>query len=201
MDMPVNALTCADVEARDLQARYVAGTLPAAEAVEYEAHYFECDACWPSLQRATELRAAFAMPTLPPARRARPWRLAAAAVLVIAVGTGVLLRAPAPAPGSRPALRGASDALTLRASTDARATNVSWDSVPEADSYLVRLYRADGDLVFERETAVTAFVLSADSVPRRAVTDTLYWQVLALDRLRQTLARSPLTAAPPPASR
>lgn len=199
--MSETALTCADVDARDLEARYLSGTLPVAEAVEYEAHYFGCDICWPSLQRATELRAAFALPAQSPARRARSWGLAAAAVLVIAVGTGVFLRDSAADPESRTTLRGASDAFTVRASTDARSANIAWDSVPDADRYLVRLYRADGDLVLERETAETAFALNVDSLPQRTSGDTLYWQVLALDRLRQSLARSPLTAALPLASR
>lgn len=207
--MSVTALTCEDVESRDLEARYLAGTLPAAEAEEYEAHYFGCETCWPSLRRATELRAAFALPEQSPmqpskqgrAPRARTWGFAAAAVLVIAVGAGVLLRDPAGDPASRTTMRGANDAFTVRAAADARTTSLAWDAIPEAERYLVRLYRADGDLVMERETAETAFSLSVDSGPPRTSADTLYWQVLALDRLRQTLARSPLTAQPPPASR
>ncbi len=209
MDMSVTTPSCADVEARDLEANYLAGTLSADDAAAYEAHYFGCDDCWRSLHRATELRAAFSLPEqlpnlLPkqrPARRARRWGFAAAAVLVIAVGAGVFMREPVDDPESRTTLRGANDAFTVRASTEARATRIAWGAVPDADRYVVRLYRADGQLVLERETADTSFALSADSLPPQPGSDALYWQVLALDRLRQSLARSPLTAAPPSASR
>jgi hypothetical protein len=206
--MSVTALTCADVESRDLEARYVAGRLGAAEAADYEAHYFGCDTCWPSLQRATELRAAFAVTDARPPRSARVWGFAAAAVLVIVVGAGVLERG-APVgidsrgvvPGALPgAMRGGRDALIVRATADAGRTSVAWGAVPDADRYVVRLYRADGELVIERETADTLFAISADSIALTARADTLYWQVLALDRLRQSLARSSLTAAPPRAA-
>lgn len=50
---------CPETGDRDLAAAYVAGRLDEPEAEAFEAHWFECDACWSRVKRAEEVRAAF----------------------------------------------------------------------------------------------------------------------------------------------
>lgn len=56
--MSVTEIDCARIEAGDLEARYLSDRLTDEEAEAFEAHYFACDKCWTSLQRAIEMRAA-----------------------------------------------------------------------------------------------------------------------------------------------
>ena len=67
--------------------------------------------------------------------------------------------------------------------------------VANADLYRVRLYAADGTLGAQRELVDTSLIaLRRDSIPlpRQA---TAFWEVQALDHLRQPVARSNLTKA------
>ena len=213
METPFTDLTCADVESRDLEAGYLARRLSPAAAAAFEAHYFGCDRCWPALRRANETRAAFALPIVRSThRRWRNWGLASAATLVIAVGTSMLIRASPSDIGTGPrgtALGGSADSLAVRASASEGRLTVEWSAFPDADRYRVRLHRADGEVVLERETADTSFTVHTDSLEHVApvsssgatspttATTAMYWQVQAIDRLRQPLVRSPLTPAAP----
>lgn len=205
MGMPVTDLTCENVESRDLEAQYLADRLPPDLAERYEAHYFSCDQCWRTLQSSAEARAAlFLLGRSRPRRPWRAWGLASAATLVVAVGAGVLFRgAPSDAAST---LRGSADSLALRASAVGGALTITWHAVPGAERYRVRLHRADGDVVLERESAETKFSIPVESLPATArtrarrvtdATELLYWQVQAFDRVREPLLRSPLTPASP----
>jgi len=197
-DMPTSVFTCEDVDARDLAAAYLAGRLLPDDAAAYEAHYFGCERCWAALRRATELRAAFA--TAAPAtvvpiasRRFRP-ALAAAAVLAVALsGWLVLGQLRTTPPGGT--TRGAADSLPLSASVETAELLVSWRPFAGADSYRVRLFAFDGALLYELETADTVASVPRDSVREEPIQ--LFWQVQALDALRQPVARSPITPAGP----
>jgi anti-sigma factor RsiW len=190
----------------DLMERYVAGRLPEREAERFEAHYFGCDTCWAAVQRAVELRAAFA--TMPaeeaapvrPAGRGRAasrgaWRsvLAAAALATIVVGTWHLARQDRdPAPVLR---NGAAElAVTLR--REATTLRADWAPVPGAEAYHVRLFTAAGTLVLEPETADTSWVLDWSALPAAATEPVSYLEVRATDPLRQVLARSGLLEIP-----
>jgi hypothetical protein len=84
-----------------------------------------------------------------PAARRRVWLAAAAAAVVLTVGGGLLLVPPAP-----DAIRGTgleplpADGATL----DAAPLELSWAPQPGARGYRVRLYRHDGDLLWEGPT-------------------------------------------------
>jgi hypothetical protein len=209
--MPTTVPTCADVEERDLEAAYLARRLSEDDALAYEAHYFGCERCWASLRRASEVRAAFA--TSPAAssdasvsrtsgarrsRRPRTWELAAAAAIVITAGALVLVNRE-PAPTMTGTLRGFADTLSVAATTRGRALEVAWRSVAGARSYRVRLHAADGALLVEREISDTTLVIPSDSVRVPAAATRVFWQIHALDALRQPVARSPLTAGEMPA--
>ena len=63
----------------------------------------------------------------------------------------------------------------------------------DADLYRVRLLAADGRLLLERTTRDTVLTLPRDSVPAAA-----YWDVTALDPLREVLRQSaPMPAGSP----
>lgn len=190
-DMATSVITCADVESRDLEAGYLAGRLSADDAVAYEAHYFGCERCWPSLKRATELRAVLAKAAPAPRFRVTPG-LAAAAMIVVAFAGWFMVSRTGRDPGTT---RGAADSLVVHATNPAGSFAAAWRPQAGADRYRVRLYAADGALLFERETGDTTLALPADSVPRGP--GRLFWQVQALDALRQPIARSTLTPAGP----
>jgi hypothetical protein len=179
-------LTCAEVDARDLEAAYLAGRLDEATAEAFEAHYFGCDRCWSVVQRAIEVRAAQA----PPARRVLGWQrpLAAAAVLVLLVGAGWWAALQRAQPGDP--LRGTGDSLAVRLERAAGAADLVWPAWTGADRYRVRTYDANGVLLDEREAADTTLQLALP--PGAAFVD-----VTALDPLREPLARSGLVPIPP----
>lgn len=211
---------CAETGNRDLAAAYVSGRLDEDAADAFEAHYFECDACWARVQRALEVRAAFREVEGAPAngaaddeatgggpgvggpdrgpedahpfRPARWWLPAAAAALLagIAFGVGDFLREPSPE-ADGPVYRGEAGTMDLyRAELGDGAVEAAWAAVPDADVYRVRLYDADGRLLAEGESTDTAVVLARPAAADASPAGSLYLQVEALDELRQVIGRS-----------
>lgn len=205
-------LTCDDVQERDLETRYLAGTLDEAEAEAFEAHYFACDQCWTAVHGGLSVRAAgepegSGVPpgtvrpepegtgsSPSPARRSGPFRawipLAAAAVLVTAVATWRIGDGDRPTGGAT--FRGETDALRVTASREAGGILAGWASVTGADRYIVRLYDARGALLTQVEGADTTARLAPP-----AARDSLFVDVQALGPLREVLARSAVTAVAP----
>jgi len=198
-------ITCEIVDQGDLDTRYLAGQLSPEGAEAFEAHFFGCERCWELVQNGLAIRSAFAadLPARSPAFAASPrrpswqWRgLAAAGIAVLALGVWqVALQRDRGVPED--VFRGESPALPVAASADSASLKAAWPRVPDADVYRVRLYRADGLMAMERETTDTsvAVPLGTSTIAR----DTgLFWQVQALDHLRNPVARSDLTRAAPP---
>lgn len=195
--MPGSDLTCAAVDERDLEAGYLSRRLSPEVEVAYEAHYFGCDRCWRALQRATEMRSAFGVRGADGERsRWPPLGLAAAALLVIAIGAGLWSRRE-PLP-TIVAMRGPGEALVVRAIATENTLTVTWSPIADAELYRVRLHGPAGDALFEREVADTLVAVQVDAIEASARGGVLLWQVQAIDRLRQPLRRSALTAARPP---
>lgn len=195
--MPDSILTCAEVDERDLEAGYLSRRLSPEVVAAYEEHYFGCDRCWRALQRATETRSAFGVRGASGARsRWPPLGLAAAAVLVIAIGAGLWSRREPPP--SLVAMRGPGEALVVRTTATENSLTVTWSPVPGAEQYRVRLHGAAGDALFEREIADTVVAVPVDSLEPGVRDGALFWQVQAIDRLRQPLRQSALTVARPP---
>jgi anti-sigma factor RsiW len=205
---------CPIVRDSDLDVRYVAGLLSAEEAEAFEAHFFSCDECFSAVQLGSELRAAMraghgagdsiAAPMRVGADRARiapRWRplLVAAAVLIVAVGLwgigSLRLRRADGVRTSGLAYRGEQGSFIVTSRKTAHDVISSWAPRPLARSYRVRLLTRDGTLVVERETTDTSIGLPIDSLPalRRGVP--VYWQVQALDALREVVG----TSSPVPA--
>ena len=196
-------MTCDRVDREDLDTRYLAGRLGDTEAEAFEAHFFECDRCWGLVHRGVEVRSAgrlAATAKKPPARTAR-WRrwswipLAAAAAALLWIGTrptGV------PVAGSDATVRGGEGADSLLVSVGSGGSNVeaTWSTVADATSYQVRLFDANGALLWERRISDTTVSVARDSLPGRSA-GSLYWQIRALDLIGAALVRSALVEVPP----
>lgn len=219
--MRSNAITCAHVDEGDFETRYAAGQLAENEAEAFEEHYFACDRCWVLVQRAVEIRAAEGTegksavvstslerkvahggatrsPVVPRTAawrnpRASRWLALAAAATIIVVGTW---RIDAwRRPGSETvAMRGPTDSLHIVTETRGTTLIASWARATEATSYRVRLYAASGAVLHRREVTDTSITLAAATLPTTAPGAFVYWDIQALSRTRQVVARSGLRA-------
>lgn len=140
-------------------------------------HAMACAACRKDLDL---LRAIVGADRLSAARRwAQPRWLAAAAVLVVALGAGTLwLRRPG---GGDASFRAGGDAVTLVAPTDSVAPDAAvvftWRSVPQAVMYRVELLSAGGDSLLATESRDTVATLPAG---RLAAGASYLWSVHAV---------------------
>jgi hypothetical protein len=127
-------------------------------------------------------------------RAAVPWlRLAAAAVLVVAVGLFFqTLRSPTlpPPPDGGVVRSGTVEAVAPRGEVGEVPGELRWRPVAGASTYRVRLRGADGDLLWEGEAGAAAAALPAEimSSLHRAVAYS--WSVEAADARGGTLGRS-----------
>jgi anti-sigma factor RsiW len=212
--MPEQEINCPYGDDSDIDARYVAGTLSAAESEAFEEHYFSCDRCFAAVQRGNEIRAALSLPvsaeTLEPPpvviplanrrRRFSAWQpaLAAAAAVILVLGVRQL-NAPRPDTATTPvapvsdAPRGGTPALALTSHATSAVLVAAWSPASAARSYRVRLLATDGSLLFEREIADTSIMLSRDLL--RGGKTPVYWEVQALDALRSVVAISSVVQA------
>jgi anti-sigma factor RsiW len=208
--MSTKGVNCEQVDQGALDSRYLAGTLSEEEAEGFEAHFFGCERCWGLVQQGLEVQAAHESaapeeirPSSPlvgttripggGAFRARPWwGLAAAAALVLAV-VGIRRLVPgSDTTGPGDVLRGGVERLVVTPGVTPTSATATWPRVPDADVYRVRLYATDGTLIAEREVADTVITLARDSLPLHPERSA-FWEVQALDRLRNPIARSELT--------
>lgn len=195
MDRP---LTCDDVDQRELDRRYVAGTLPEDEASAFEAHFFGCDRCWALVKGGAAVRASHAPAPGAAHRPARaPWwrplALAAGFVLVL-FGAWRALRPTGPGPDGT--VRGSGDSLAVRTVYDASDLQIDWDAPAAGSSYRVRIYAADGGVLLERTITGKTLRIARDSLPAAAEKGAL--EVQAFDALRRPVAQSPLIPLRPP---
>ena len=199
--MTARELTCAEVDAGDLDLRYLTGRLSEEEAEAFETHYSSCDRCWALVEPGASLRAArlpdgaagLAAPSRSRSHR-RGWLLALAAGLAI-VALGLWHRAPRPAADE---LRGDADTLALTLQPASGALRVSWPPVLDASRYRVRLHRPDGSLLHTEETGDTTVTVPRDTLQVDAGETRLFWLVEALSRTGAVLARSGLVPQPLP---
>ena len=211
----------------DIDARYLAGTLSPAESAVFEEHYFSCDRCFAKVQRGNEISAALG-PTsdslganrsaaVPGANAPIPlhggrsrfaaWRpyLAAAVFVIVALGIREVTRPGAPsrpanADSAAEASRGGTPSLSLSTRATQTTMVAVWSSVPAARNYRVRLLGPDGSLLFTAETRDTSITLSRDLLSGAADKSTAYWDVQALDALREVVATSPIVQARTPSN-
>src|SRR5262245_57762625 len=149
--MPVR-LSCDDIAASDVVARYVAGKASEQESEALELHVLECEACAADLRSAVEFRAALVedVPVASTAevgtssksrRRSLLVGLAVAASLFVAVGI-VWERNRRPIPVT--ILRGPEDGFTLAMDWQPDGSlKVAWEALPGATSYRIHLSSPD----------------------------------------------------------
>lgn len=215
---------CPQTRGADAVERYLKGEMDPGERDAFEAHYFECDACWRQLRLGLETRSAFSRTGEDPDLRAgvdapgprrkgwveRAWPAVAAAAAVL-LGVGVVrlgLLGDATSGGSPPGERRA-DGATFRGEAGAtwRATAereggtlaVSWPAVEGVAVYRVRLFGSSGRLLLEREVADTSLVVDLRDVERGATGADPRLQVVALDPLREPLESTGLQRVEPSA--
>jgi hypothetical protein len=213
--MPEPDTNCPYGDESDIDARYLAGTLSPAESAVFEEHYFSCDRCFAKVQRGNEISAALGSTSASasssrgapiPLARARnrfvTWRpaLAAAALVIVAFGIRQVARQhpsgrPASADSAAEASRGGAPVLSLTTRGTQTTMVAVWSSIPAARSYRVRLLGPDGSLLFKVETPDTSITLSRDLLSGAADKSTAYWDVQALDALREVVATSPIVQA------
>lgn len=191
----MSAAKCPHGDESFVVADYLAGRLSEADASAFEEHAFGCDRCIAELERATELRAALDadnVRTRGERPRSMPWpAFALAAALVL--GVGLWMARPLLAP--EPAYRAGDDAaptLDLAVTRIGERIALSWEPVPGADLYEVRVFTAAGDPVHAQRSEKTSMQLFPADWQEDAAADRLHVQVIAFDELRQAIARSEL---------
>jgi hypothetical protein len=195
--MGETTITCASVDERDLDTRYLAGALGEAEAEAFEAHYFGCDRCWGLVRDGNAIRAALS-PAGAGARRRARWPHAlrwgiAAGLAVVAAGIALWPRPPGSQPADTTVRGGEVRAIAVAARRSSDSLTLSWSHVDRAERYRVRLFSGQGDLVLERASVDTALTLPSAALPGGGGAA----EVTAEDRLHLPLGRSGLVPLPP----
>ena len=154
------------------------------ERARIEAHLAECDTC-----RGEVLGLRPIVSGRAPLHRAAPWIAASAAAIILMVawlrdaGTPDLVHRESPVTAT----------VSPRALSPSGVTSVPltlrWSSVPLANSYLARIYDAQGSVLFERETTDTVLVAGRIGLRLGIV---YYWKVEARSGFDRSTA-SPLT--------
>jgi hypothetical protein len=154
-------------------AAYIDRVLEGAARQRIEAHLVSCPACRDELVAATRITA-----SLPQQRRLSMWIPAAAAAgLVLMVVWPRATREPALEHREAPVTTTvAPRALSPVGAVDS-APMLRWSSVPHTDRYQVRVFGADGAVLWERETTDTSIAMP-DSIGVRS-SRTYHWKVEA----------------------
>ncbi|MEK6597763.1 MAG: zf-HC2 domain-containing protein [Gemmatimonadota bacterium] len=192
-------MTCELVDQTELDRRYLEGRLTDAEANAFEEHYLGCDRCWGLVKGGAGVRAALHGGGATLASRPRRWWRP----LAIAAGLGIVTfgtwQAVTPRDAAKPdAIRGAGDSLAVQSGFSAGAWHIGWPADSAVAWYRVRLFAADGRLLFTREVTDTSLNISATSL---SATDRLapgYLEVEGFDLMRRPVTRSPLLPLNPP---
>ncbi len=198
--MPEQPLTCELVDQNELDCRYLEGRLTEAEANAFEEHYLGCDRCWELIKGGAGVRAALHGGGATLASRPRRWWRP----LAIAAGLGIVTFGSWQAVTSRDAampdaIRGAGDSLAVQSGFAAGAWRTAWPANSAVAWYRVRLFAADGRLLFTREVTDTSLNISATSLSASDRLAPVYLEVEGFDLMRRPVRRSPLLPLNPPA--
>jgi hypothetical protein len=182
-------LTCDMVDERDLVASYVSGQLGQEEEERLEAHCLECENCWAALQLALKVRGA----TIQGSRQQRGFTgtsllraVRAAAIVILALGAGWLLRREQPSDVTD-IERSASSIERVQIAIHEGGAIVSWLPVDGATRYVATVTAPDGRLVISREVTSARVDLDAATVMTPGATMTIDAYSAIGDRLAATV--------------
>lgn len=192
-------MTCELVDQNELDRRYLEGRLTEAEANAFEEHYLGCDRCWELVRGGAGVRAALHGGGATLASRPRGWWRP----LAIAAGLGIVTFGAWQAVTSRDAampdaIRGAGDSLAVQSGFAAGAWRTAWPANSAVARYRVRLFAADGRLLFTREVTDTSLDISVTSLSATDRRAPVYLEVEGFDLMRRPVTRSPLLPLNPP---
>ena len=197
--MPDQPMTCELVDQNELDRCYLVGRLSEAEANAFEEHYLGCDRCWELIKGGAGVRAALHGGRATLASRPRRWWRP----LAIAAGLGLVTfgtwRVVTPRNAAPPdVIRGAGDSLAVQHSFSTGAWHTAWPADAAVAWYRVRLFAADGRLLFTREVTDTSLNISVTSLSVADRGAPLYLDVEGFDLMRRPVTRSPLLPLNPP---
>ena len=192
-------MTCELVDQNELDRRYLEGRLTEAEANAFEEHYLGCDRCWELIKGGAGVRAALHGGGATLASRPRRWWRP----LAIAAGLGIVTFGTWQAVTSRDAampdaIRGAGDSLAVQSGFAAGAWRTAWPANSAVAWYRVRLFAADGRLLFTREVTDTSLSISVTSLSASDRLAPVYLEVEGFDLMRRPVTRSSLLPLNPP---
>lgn len=128
----------------------------------------------------------------------RWWPAAAAAAVVLMIGTWRWQRGTGESAGPIDAERGTAADLRVRPIAGPDSLGVTWSPVRGAEQYRVRLFTANGTLLVDREVPDTSVSVGRQALSSATLPGNAFWSVEAVDATRRSLARSRLTPAVPP---
>ena len=190
-------MSCTNKDIGELIGSYELGLLSEEERRKFENHLVECEFCFQSLYEAAPITNLVRDKKLAPSSNVevqgdqekapirffrRKWAFAAAGVLTVMIIAFVFVWFQGPGEKTE-RLRGHDDVSILVISPIGQVTTLSelrWKPIVGIDSYDVKIYTEDGDLVWEGSTEDTKIVLP------ESVNDTLiqrldyFWQVEAV---------------------
>lgn len=161
------------LEPHDIAA-FVDRTVDDGARARIESHLAQCEQC-----RAEIVEAARIVATLPRARglKGRHWGAIAAAAVVLLVAWPRDVRDPGLQHREAPVTTTVAPRTIAPLGVVDAASTLTWSSVPHADRYRVRVFDADGSVLWDRETSDTTAALPAATVLRAA--RAYYWKVEA----------------------
>lgn len=155
-------------------AAFVDRTANEGERTRIESHLADCEQC-----RAEVVDAARIVATLPRRRefRGAHWGAIAAAAVVLLIAWPRDARDPGLQHREAPVTTTVAPRTLAPIGVVDDAATLTWSSVPRADRYRVRVFDADGSVLWERETADTTTVVPASA--RLPSGRSYYWKVEA----------------------
>jgi len=187
-------MSCTDKDIGKLLGSYELGLLSDEERRQFENHLLKCETCFQSLYQGAPITNLIREEKLAPSQSVglqdekekapirflgRKWALAAASVLTVMIIAFIFVWLQGP--GEKPErLRGHDEISVLVLSPVGEVTTLRelrWKPVAGIDSYDVKIYTEDGDLVWEGSSEDTKISLP-DSINETLIRgQTYFWQV------------------------
>ncbi len=197
-------MSCTDQDLGKLLGSYELGLLSDEERRQFENHLLECETCFQSLYQGAPITNLIREEKLAPSQSvelqnekekapirffSRKWAFAAASVLTVMIIAFIIVWLQGPGKETE-RLRGHDEVSILVLSPVGEVTTLHelrWKPVAGVDSYDVKIYTEDGDLVWEGSSEDTKISLP-DSINETLIRGrTYFWQVEAVTEKGESL--------------